>query len=351
MVRRRAFGVAFATSAALVLLLSAGLAAADGVDADGDGVPDATERATQRIVVAEPMTDEMNIISSRLVGESLEDQFRVSYKAGTFEIWYHETAGGEGWYELELRRLVEWIDPNQNGRIDAGEVVNSTELGSSAFGDVPILHANRMNPDGGRVFTFIAPSRAGDITLTLSVAERFMRLPNQRILAPMEVKMDIAIDHTFSRAAVSLGIEMRMKTEGRFDIGNTSWATAHGFAASEGAVNVTARTPDRPVVVFFSWAKTAVVGGQTVPVNVTSAMVDDTTHELYFAYPMGALQFPSRVQLLHDPALGVESPLVIENPAAPRGDALLYVFSLAGVAALVASTVLVAQRRARKRKD
>lgn len=351
MIHRRSLAAAFAASVALLLTIPIGLAAANGADGDGDGVSDETESDTERIVVPVVDADKLKVASS-LFSEFVEDQFRVSYEAGKFEVWYRGTAGTEVAYELEFRRLIEWVDSNQNGKIDdRSEIVYESDLGSAAFGGVPILASHRTNPDGGQLHTFIAPSTLGDVILTLSVGERFTRLSNQRILTPMELKIDVAVDRTFSSASVNLGIELRLETEGRVEFGQASWASLHGFASSEASLNITGGTQDHPAVAFFSWAKTALANGRAIPVNVTHTSVDERTNELYFAYPMVALGFPSRIQLLHDPSIGVESPLVIVNPAAPRGDVLLYVLSVAGVAAVVVSTVVVARWRSRNRKD
>lgn len=352
MTHRRALMIGFAAGAAFGLLLASTLAVAGGVDSDGDGVPDSTELATQRSVAVAVAGDEMNI-SSRLVSAPLEDQFQVSFKAGTFEVVYDRPGGSASRYELEVRNLVEWVDANGNGQIDSGEVANVTSLGSSAFADVRILHNETTEADGGRVFNFVIPSQTGEVTLTLAVAQRFMRYSPSRILTPMEVKMDIVVNHLIVHPGASMRIEMRMNTLDRFEYDPVSWDDENGFATDEGAVNVTAGPFEQSATVFFSWARTATANGRPIPVNVSTRANQPGSYELNLTYPLGSVPSVSSVRIVHDPTLGVESSVyqeILQKPVPPRGDLTLYAVSLAGMAAVVAASIVFAKRR-RKREE
>ena len=351
MARTRAVAFAFAASAALALLLASTLAVADGTDSDLDTVPDALELATQRTVAAVSSGDEINI-SSRLGTGRLEDQFEVSYKAGTFEVWYDQTGGGSSSYELELRNLVEWVDTNGNGRIDDGEVVARTTLGDSAFGNVPIVRSNTSNADGGRVHNFVIRSNTGELTLNLTIAQRFMRLLADRVLTPMEVKMDITISHVFERPGASLGVEMRMHTGERVQYGDRSWDDINGFAKGEGSVNVTGGPAGRSATAFFSWANTALADGRPIPAALTSLQTESNSYDMYLAYPVDSPQ--PHVNIVHDPTLGVESAVyrdIVTKAPELQGDLKLYAGSLAGMAVLVALTIVLANRRRKKREE
>src|SRR6266571_4666335 len=94
------------------------------VDSDGDGIPDSVEAATQRTVVAATAEDTFTIVS-RLASAPYQDQFEVSYKAGTFVVTYERARGSDSSYQLELRNLVEWVDANRNNRNDPGLGVDS----------------------------------------------------------------------------------------------------------------------------------------------------------------------------------------------------------------------------------
>src|SRR5256885_2417200 len=175
MVFTRAAAIAFASSAALAVVLASSVAVADGTDSDGDGVSDGLEDATQRTVAASAAGDEFNV-SSHLGTAPEEDQFDLSYHAGTFEVWYSQTGGIASSYELEVLNLIAWKDGNANGRIDPGEVVRTIALGPAAFSDVRVVASNRTEVDAGRVFRFLAPSRDANVTLNVTVGQRFERI-------------------------------------------------------------------------------------------------------------------------------------------------------------------------------
>src|SRR2546430_3042630 len=173
--RSRPLLVAFAASASLALVLASSVAVAQSGDSDGDGVPDDIENATQRNVVAVAAGDSFDI-QSRLASAPYEDQFEVFYQAGAFNVSYRRAGAGETSYTVELRSLVEWVDKNGNHRIDANETANATALGSAAFAGVPVTKTQFENDDGGVINILRTHSQTGDVTLNVTVAERFMRL-------------------------------------------------------------------------------------------------------------------------------------------------------------------------------
>lgn len=346
----RTRAIAFASSAAFALVLASTMAVADGVDSDQDGVADGLENATERTVAASSSGDEF-YVSSHLASDSHQDQFELSYRAGTFEVRYGQRDGASGSYELEMRNLVEWADGNENGRIDEGETLASTSLGSSAFGDVPVQRSNRSDPDGGRVIEFWIPSRTGNVTLTVTISQRFMRLGDS-ILTPMEAKMEIRMNPRLSYPGASIGLEFYLYTEDLVRIEDRSWDEVNGFAPSEAAVNVTSREGEPPASVFLSWANTALAAGGSIPVALSNPSLESGTHDLYFAYPFGTMQASAAV--VHRMGLGVQSVVYdIVESFRPEisGDPLLFFVSLAAVSILVGLTIVVANRRRQRRGD
>lgn len=350
MLRSRPLLLAFAVSATAVLLFATTLAAADGTDADGDGVPDTIEDATQRNLVAVSAGDEINI-SSQLESPPFHDQFDVSFKAGTFRVEYGRE-GASSYYELELRNLVEWTDRNGNGRIDANETDYTSSLGSSAFGGVPATEVRFETPDRGVVYVFLVQSKNGDVTLNLTVADRFTRLAGTRVLTPMEVKLDVSINRTFTQAGASLGLDLRINTPAPLDYRNRSWDDLHGFTRDEAAVNVVAGPANTPATAFFSWSKSALVDGRTSPVTLSSfAGADPTKHGVYLAFPAPAA---TSVSLVHESVLGVDSAAyegIVSRRPEIQGDIPLYLSSLAAMAVLVAVTIVLVNRSRKKRLE
>jgi len=117
MVLTRAAAIAIASSAALAVVLASSVAVADGTDSDGDGVPDQLEDATQRTVAASVTGDQFSV-SSHLGSGAVEDEFDLSYHAGTFSLWYTQSGGVDSSYELQVANLQTWQDLNGNGRMD-----------------------------------------------------------------------------------------------------------------------------------------------------------------------------------------------------------------------------------------
>ncbi len=350
MLRCRPLLVAFAASASFALILASSLAVAQSGDSDGDSVPDDIENATQRNVVAVAAGDSFDI-QSRLASAPYEDQFEVFYKAGTFNVSY-ERAGAATSYALELRSLVEWVDWNRNGRIDMNETNVSVPLGAAAFGNVLVTQMQFDNADGGVIYVLQTPSRFGDVMLNVTVAERFMRL-GARILTPMEVKLDLTVDHVFTAANASLGLDVRIITRDRSAYADQSWDDLNGFASNDAAINVTGGPSNDPANVFFSWSKAAYANGRQIPVTFSSFPGGGpNASEVYLAYPMGPGQ--SAVRLVHDPALGVDSAAykgILSRQPALQGDLVLYVGSLATMVVLIAVTIISTNRRRKKREE
>jgi len=326
------------------------MAVAEGMDSDQDGIADGLENATERTVAASSSGDEF-YVSSSLASGNHQDQFELSYQAGTFGVRYGQEDGASTSYELEMRNLVEWADGNGNARIDDGETLAWTSLGTSAFGDVPVQRSNRSDLDGGRVTEFRIPSRTGNVTLNVTIAQRFMRL-GDTILTPMEAKLEIRMNPRLSYPGASVGLEFYLYTHDQVRIEDRSWDEVKGFAPSEAAVNVTSREGEPPASVFLSWANTAIAAGGSIPVALTNPTLEPDTYDLYFAYPFGAPQASSAV--VHRMGLGVRSAvydLVESLRPEISGDPLLFFVSLAAVGVLVGLTIVVANRRRQRRGD
>jgi len=344
----RSGAVALASSAAIALVLASTMAVADGVDSDHDGVGDDLEDSTERTVAASASGDEFNV-SSHLGTGALQDQFELWYRAGHFGVGYSQREGASSSYRIELRNLIEWIDADQDGRIDDGEILPSTPLGSSAFHGQNVTRSERIDPDGGRVFDFLVRSQDRQVTLDVTIAQRFMRLDGV-ILTPMEAKMDITMTPVVRHPGASVGLEFRMETEDQVHFEDRSWDELKGFAPSERAVNVTGTEGERSASVFFSWANSAVTPDGSIPVGLTSQSSNSDEYSLYFAYPMGTSQ--TNPTLVHHTTLGIQSVVydIVEKTAPEiRGDLTLYTGAFAAVAVLVGLTIFFGNRRKQKR--
>ena len=356
--RTRWYSWAAALAATSMLVLASSGARADGTDHDGDIVPDDVEAKTQRAVLTEvypsPAPWGLSILSQSS-GAPVDDKFRIKYEDGGFEMRYFRNASSGPYteYGVQLRNLIEWVDENADGRLQEPEIVASLTLGSSAFENGSILYSGAPSTDGGHVDVFIVRGRAGEssqVDLILTVAERFLRLTPDRILTPMEVKLDVYVNHTLERAGARVGLELAMDTDSSNEMSwdEPTWDAQHGFSKDESWINVT--NADQGSTMFFSWANTAVVddveGAVTLDSHVTLEG-SERSYDLILLYPAGA---SGSVRIVHDPTFGVVSTAyegILNLPPEPRlvGDLSLYTLSLAGIAAVLASTVLLARRR------
>src|SRR5438445_1616096 len=355
--RSRQVVLAAAAAGAAALLIGSTLAVLTlrlgESDADGDGIPDSVEAATQRNVVAASAGNEFSIVS-RLASAPFSDQFQVSYEAGTFFVSYQRARGSDSSYQLELRNLVEWMDSNGNNRIDPGETVGvGTTLGTTAFANAPVTKTQLESADGGLVTELSIRSTTVNMTLNVTVAERFIRLSNNRVLTPMEVKLDLAVDRVTLSPGASLCRDVRLNTTKSLEYGNRSWDDVNEFADGQAGINVTGGPEASPATVFFSWSKSAIADGLEIPVSYSNFSTGvPNSYELYLAYSLTKARSP--VRLVHDPVLGVDSAAykgVVTRPPELQADLGLYAGSLAASVILVALTVIVADRRRKKREE
>ncbi|HYY47389.1 MAG TPA: hypothetical protein VFA17_01735 [Thermoplasmata archaeon] len=346
--RVRSRAIAIASSAAFALVLASTFAVAQGVDSDQDGVPDNLEDATQRTVAVSSAGDEFNV-SSHLGTGSIQDQFEFWYWAGHFGVWYGVWDGASITYNVELRNLIEWRDQDGNGRMDPSEILGAIPLSTSAFGGVAVVRAEKRDPDGGHVYNFVVNGKDGRVSLNVTVAQRFTRLDGVT-LTPMEARMDVLVRPNLSDPSRSVALELRFQT-GRHDVvtfENRSWDEQNRFAPGEHAINVTETDQGRSASAFLSWANDASDSGQSVAVDSIPSARAPEDYNLTLAYPRGSTQTGS---IVHQMAFGIRSVAFesIESATPPppplQPDLYLFTATFATVAALVAATVLLSNRR------
>ena len=349
MVLTRAAAIAIASSAALAVVLASSVAVADGTDSDGDGVPDQLEDATQRTVATSVAGDQFSV-SSHLGSGAVEDEFDLSYHAGTFSLWYTQSGGVDSSYELQVANLQTWQDLNGNGRMDPGEVSRTTTLGP-AFTNARVVASNRTDADGGVVYTFLVRSNDGNVSLNVTLAQRFERIDGA-ILSPMEARLDLSVRQGLATSGENLALGFRMGTYETPHLEDHSWHEACScFAADEHEINITASGEGSASTVFFSWSDKAVAGGTSIPVAFTGPSASNP-YGLTLSYSLGT-SAPASTVVQHT-TLGVRSAVYeIRRTASPevRGDLPLFAGTFAAVATLVGVTIVLASRRAKHREE
>ena len=297
-------------------------------------------------------------IESSSVGAPTPDEYQISYSDGNFTLVYQRVAGGPitNQYTLSMRGLLEWNDTLGDGHPEDGNFVAYTDLGAGAFGRFPIEHTATAAAGGVEVDSFLILSNKGDLAVNLSIANGFVNLPSGQTLTPMEAKLSVEINHTMTLPGTRLSLHLGLSTNQRVAFQNASWDDLNEFSSDEHAVNVTNDGGPGSSSAFFAWSNTASVDGTVGTVATSGPSANETTgdYDLYLSYPK-ASSGDLHLQIVHDPTIGVVSAAYAsilhpgpESPLPFRSDALVYVMSLAGIAALVAGTALFVRRRARK---
>ncbi|MGQ0797560.1 MAG: hypothetical protein ACT4OI_06850 [Methanobacteriota archaeon] len=335
--------------------------AAAFTDADQDGVDDLVEAKAERTIdyhgtpTVQPITMRL---SSASVASPLQDWFRVGYEAGEFTVVYlRESPNGlvTSSFDLQLKNLVEWRDLDGDGAYEPGsnESVRVLPLGDTAFGGSSVSHWTNGSADGGEIHSMRIRSSDNEVTLELMIAQRFLRLAPDRVLTPMEMKLNVTIDHPIPSADLGIALALDIDTDYPAVYESRSWGATHNFASDESWINVTRGSGEGASTVFMSWANNATVDGATRRVARWGPTTDSGSgsYDFFLAYPAGTDANASRIIVEHDPTLGVVSAAygsVLQPFVEPRdlqGDPVLYAGSAAAIAALVATTMVLAKRR------
>lgn len=367
MTRARRSSVVLALSIASVLVLTAVSAQAAVVSNASHLVPADDIAAQARRSVVWVGTPAVSPHAFRINSVSLNapspDAFQITYADGTFTLDYERVEGGSvtSHYALTLAGLVEWDSSMGSGPLDEGARVAYTPLGATGFGAAPIVHTQAVTANGVEVDSFLVVSNSGEVKVNLTIAQGFVQLPSGETLTPMEAKLTFEIDHIMSRAGTSLSLQLSIDTSlgapQRVSLDNQSWDDENHFSSDERALNVTNDSGPEPSYAFFAWSNSATVNGRAGEVIVAGPEVNETTggRDLYLTYPSGpSLPNPLEIQIVHDPTIGVVSAAYASilgggtTSALPfQGDAIIYAISFVAVAALIAGTAVVANRRRR----
>lgn len=360
--RPRAFAWALALAAASSLALASAVATAQDGDLDDDRVPDDVEDATMRTVDTDAFPPWFFSLTSSSIGAPKDDRFKVTYEEGRFEVQYFREAPGgpSASYRLELRRVFEWRDADVDGGIDESEILAEWSVGTGGFANATLTHTASESADGGQVNAFGMSARWTDRTegaVTLTLAQRFLRIDAARTLTPMEAKLDVRLNHTLSpgNEDAHVGVEYRIESEGSYAMTyqEESWDAVRGFSEDESWVNVTNAPLDSTM--FFSWSNDALVDDVPTAVIVSTEAeigLGERYIEVRMAFPRAG--GPATVRVFHDPALGVVSQAyegILLRPPEPtlQGDPFLYAVSLGAMAAVVVASVVLANRRRRRK--
>jgi hypothetical protein len=286
------------------------------------------------------------------------DAFQITYANGSFALEYERSAGGPvtSRFTVTVAGLVEWL-PGEDDQFSNGSTIAYTPLGSTAFGAVPIQHSETTTSDGTTVHSFVIESNSHEVSLNLTISQGFVTEHSRSTLTPMEAELTFRVNHIMNENATHLALHLSLNTDQLVSFDSHSWDDEHQFSQNESAVNVTNVPGTSPSYAYFAWSNEASVNGRTSQVAATGPQPNVTAgaYDLYLSYPrVVSFPNPDQVEVVHDPTLGVVSAAYASLLAGIPGrgiqaDLPLYIVSMAGVAAIVAGTALVTNRRRREK--
>lgn len=310
--------------ASLLTPLALGLAGAS----EGDETELAEdELSDERVVEVEDRGDEIEMRSLGPEGDRVRMRIRADEGEVRFDFRPPGANATEIQLELEFEALVEYLDGNHNGRLDA----NETEVQEVRVDDLAFAPPAVEAVDGGMRLE-LAYTR-GDLVFRLV----FWAFGNETVLngtlvKPTEVKFDIYVERfPFEREDSGLAVLLDLKTE--VEPRHATNATVESLAATAGEYEA-----------FFGWSTSAEVDGRTVPVNATVLEVETELEDDEFEVERSvALAYPQGIVIVHHPVLGIA-------PAAAGGFGLgtttsLLAYGAMAVAAALVVLYLVARRR------
>ncbi len=207
-------------------------------------------------------------------------------------------------FVLDFKRLVEYVDENNNGFFDEQDSVLSEYLLNVA--DFEDINYSTVESDDGQQLWVASVSTSDSVfSLILYVSGNNSEF-EQIILRPSEVKFDVLISNfSFVNESSDIALEMNMSTTHSVSVQSQTDDEKKGFAKNEAALNISSGLYEA----FFSWISSASVDGVTQEVNVSlsSSTVEVVSNDsktvskqtsVFFCYPQGQT-------IVHDPKVGV----------------------------------------------
>ncbi|MFX0101885.1 MAG: winged helix-turn-helix transcriptional regulator, partial [Candidatus Hodarchaeota archaeon] len=269
-------------------------------DDDHDGIDDDVEDDEERDVQVEISGDEIQI-ESHLENKEPSDEIHVSIAPETeglkIELGYNTESSSseiELEFDIQLKKLVEFIDDNNNTYYDDGDLVlNETTLENFQG---PNYIKSAIN-DGTYLHYIIYQTTDTVFTAHIYIAEEYVNV-NGTLLQPMQMKIDIEIlNYNYSDNNSQLALEVSMHSESEHEREEETEDEREGFNDEE---EEGLKTSTREYTGYFSWSEKVMVDGVEKSVFVGPIGMDgEAGSKLYLTYPRGN-------HIFHDPKIGIE---------------------------------------------
>ncbi len=316
------------------------------VDRDRDGLPDALEDVTERVVLVGlyPEADPWVVqIKSSSRGASPDDILGLEYGVGRITAKYYANASSENAtvaYRLRFRELVEVRGPVGN-EIRGGDIVRSVAL-EDLLKLGPIVLSTRTTQDHERETAIDIGSAAGTFSLTLHVITRFSKIDG-RLITPMEVGADVRVRDFTVAPGNEIAVRVSLESQSSIRLEESSYDKGLGYADDERAMNVSAAAG----AMFLAWSSNATVNGQPRAVRTTTPVTGSGYYEMYFVYGYGStVDQAAKVGAVSQAFAAIAHDFWTRTPPPiPQGDTVVFVLSAAALSSIVAVTALWRRRR------
>jgi hypothetical protein len=307
-------------------------------DADRDGIDDALEAEYMRAVSGRALpADEPQAlyVVSTAPGAPSPDAFEVDWTQGVLTVSYRSDPSGPVATHLALafQALVEFRDGNADGLFSREETVRTVALpeGPHAAGELEEIELL----DGGQKLRF--ETGVGPVSVTIEVASTYTPAPAGRALAPTEVAMQVSAEGYLQKeVGTRLALEADLSVTPHTSLGVLGSPSNGGSQnALEGVTFVSADES-----MYLAWDGPGVEGDVTIPQDddepwpLTVVMPESGSALLRVGVVSGAMVDP-----------GGQIPPPTSTPDGTSG--VVFVVTLAAVAALVGGTAFARRRLAR----
>lgn len=273
-------------------------------DEDEDEIEDGIEEENDRNVQVEVSGGEISIESEKDNPDGTEDEIQFVIKTEEdslrIQMSYSEEANDEEMEletEIELRKLIEFNDTNDNSLYDRGTDDVYQEVTLDSF-NAP-LYATFTNENGDLIHNITVVSTDGVFKAEFFMSEEFS-IVNGSLITPVEMKFNIIIDgFSYSDPESKLAMYTVLESETEYEHEDETEDEKEGFAEDEEGLKTSVNDADYSGK--FSWAQNAWIDGIKKPVNSTSIESDheDSSKEkIYLVYEQGGYIF-------HDPKVGL----------------------------------------------
>lgn len=284
-------------------------------DDDKDSIDDEFERANLRNISISLSSNEIEIQSLLRQGPKVDDiQFKIRFDNDgiSFEVRYEsEYSESESDYELEfriiIRKLIEFVDLDDNGIFDPSVDDNIQEINLDSFD--PVQYQEEVITSQVSLHHFVIDSSDGFFTMHLYVSEGFV-LEDNTLMIPTKPKIDIDINNfPFLNSSSELALYISLESETIYNEHDDTEDEELGYASNEKAVSILNNT----FIGIFSWNQSVSIDGIVRTVNASSIETDDYDNDyqkIYLIYPHG-------INISHDPKIGLEGIFIFNTEQFP----------------------------------